>query len=384
MNRTEELLAEELEKLKDGGNLRSLPQSLHEGRHILSHGRKMLNLSSNDYLGIAAEGRLWKEFLKEGYHENGLPTSSSSRLLTGNFPEYNELEQKLARLCGKQSALVLSSGYHANTGILPALCTHKSLILADKLVHASIIDGIRLSGAQYIRYRHNDYGQLECLLEDSHDRHDRIFIATESIFSMDGDEADLERLVSLKRRYPNVMLYVDEAHAFGVRGMNGAGCSEERGISGDIDILVGTFGKATASAGAYVACSSIIREYLINRMRTLIFTTALPPLIIKWTSFIIDRLPSMKTEREQLAAISGAANRLLENKGFHTPSTSHIIPVITGDSASAILKAQKLQEAGFYVLPVRPPTVPAGSSRIRLSLCAGTPWEDIERLIKSI
>ena len=119
-------------------------------------------------------------------------------------------------------------------------------------------------------------------------------------------------------------------------------------------------------------------------MRTLIFTTALPPLIIKWTSFIIDRLPSMKTEREQLAAISGAANRLLENKGFHTPSTSHIIPVITGDSASAILKAQKLQEAGFYVLPVRPPTVPAGSSRIRLSLCAGTPWEDIERLIKSI
>lgn len=382
MNRNTEIFAAEIEKLKAGDNFRSLPQASHEGKYIFSDGKKMLNLSSNDYLGIASEGKLWKEFVSTAGIGNGLPSSSSSRLLTGNFPEYEELENSLAALFGRESALVFNSGYHANTGILPALCGHDALILADKLVHASIIDGIRLSGADYIRYRHNDYMQLERLVRDNSLKYKTIFIVTESIFSMDGDEADLVRLAEIKQTYGNVMLYVDEAHAFGARGEKGTGCAEEKGVGGEIDLLVGTFGKAAASVGAYVVCDNIIREYLVNKMRTLIFSTALPPINVKWTNFVINRIPSMKERREHLGEISAKLRDTLKHKGIDTPSTSHIIPVITGDSGRAILKAKNLQDAGFYVLPVRPPTVPAGSSRLRLSMTADITDEDMERLSK--
>lgn len=375
-----ETFSEELEKLKVSGNFRSLPEIAHEGRYIFSRGRKMLDFSSNDYLGIAAEGKLWKEFSDSTDIRRELPSSSSSRLLTGNFPEFRALEARLAGLFGKEAALVFNSGYHANTGILPALCDGNSLILADKLVHASIIDGIRLSGAKYVRYRHNDYVQLQRLVEDNAAGFRKIFIVTESIFSMDGDEADLARLVDLKHRYGNIMLYVDEAHAFGTRGDNGCGCAEELGVTDDIDLLVGTFGKAAASAGAYVVCDGLIREYLTNRMRTLIFSTALPPLNIKWTDFVISRLPGMKNERKRLREISGYFRKRLAAKGFSSPSTSHIIPIITGDSQAAVLKADALQEAGFYVLPVRPPTVPSGSSRLRLSLTANMGEKEIDTL----
>lgn len=382
MNRNTEIFAAEIEKLKAGDNFRSLPQASHEGKYIFSDGKKMLNLSSNDYLGIASEGKLWKEFISTAEIGNGLPSSSSSRLLTGNFPEYEELENSLAALFGRESALVFNSGYHANTGILPALCGHDALILADKFVHASIIDGIRLSGADYIRYRHNDYMQLERLVRDNSLKYKTIFIVTESIFSMDGDEADLVRLAEIKQTYGNVMLYVDEAHAFGARGEKGTGCAEEKGVGGEIDLLVGTFGKAAASVGAYVVCDNIIREYLVNKMRTLIFSTALPPINVKWTNFVINRIPSMKERRERLGGISAKLRDTLRHKGIDTPSTSHIIPVITGDSGKAILKAKNLQDAGFYVLPVRPPTVPAGSSRLRLSMTADITNEDMELLSK--
>ncbi|MBO8465441.1 MAG: 8-amino-7-oxononanoate synthase [Bacteroidetes bacterium] len=382
MNRNTEIFAAEIERLKAVDNFRIFPQAKHEGKYIFSDGKKMLNLSSNDYLGIASEGRLWKEFISSAEIDKELPSSSSSRLLTGNFPEYEELEDSLSALFGKESALVFNSGYHANTGILPALCGHDTLILADKLVHASIIDGIRLSGADYIRYRHNDYVQLERLVKDNSPKYRTIFIVTESIFSMDGDEADLVRLAEIKQTYGNIMLYADEAHAFGLRGEKGTGCAEEKGVSGEIDLLVGTFGKAAASMGAYVVCDNIIREYLINKMRTLIFSTALPPLNIKWTNFVINRIPSMKERRERLGEISAKLRDTLKHKGINTPSTSHIIPVITGDSGKAILKAKNLQDAGFYVLPVRPPTVPVGSSRLRLSMTANIPDEDTERLSK--
>ena len=375
-----ETFSEELEKLKVSGNFRSLPEIAHEGKYIISRGRKMLDFSSNDYLGIAAEGKLWKEFSDSTDIRRELPSSSSSRLLTGNFPEFRALEARLAGLFGKEAALVFNSGYHANTGILPALCDGNSLILADKLVHASIIDGIRLSGAKYVRYRHNDYVQLQRLVEDNAAGFRKIFIVTESIFSMDGDEADLARLVDLKHRYGNIMLYVDEAHAFGTRGDNGCGCAEELGVTDEIDLLVGTFGKAAASAGAYVVCDGLIREYLTNRMRTLIFSTALPPLNIKWTDFVISRLPGMKNERKHLREISGYFRKRLAAKGFSSPSTSHIIPIITGDSQAAVLKAGALQEEGFYVLPVRPPTVPSGSSRLRLSLTANMGEKEIDTL----
>ena len=280
--------------------------------------------------------------------------------------------------------MVFNSGYHANTGILPAVSDAHTLILADKLVHASLIDGIRLSAAKCIRYRHNDLTQLERLLEEHHTVHHRVIIVTESIFSMDGDQADLQKLTELKRKYDNVLLYVDEAHAFGVRGRQGLGCAEEFHCIHDIDFLVGTFGKAAASVGAYIVCKKVIREYLVNRMRTLIFTTGLPPVNIAWTLFIVRRLADMQERRKHLAHISRTLREALQVQGYTCPSVSHIVPMIIGPSADTVLQAEALQRHGFYALPVRPPTVPEGMSRIRFSLTAEIRKEEIEELSNNI
>jgi 8-amino-7-oxononanoate synthase len=372
-----EQMQQELQELEAKSNLRKLPHILHEGRNVIVNGQRMLNLSSNDYLGLANDIELRREFLATLTPETFMPTSSSSRLLTGNFTAYEQLEQQLATAFGTEAALVFNSGYHANTGILPAVSNARTLILADKLVHASLIDGIRLSAAKSIRYRHNQYDQLERLIEANHTEYEQIIIVTESIFSMDGDEADLRELVRLKRKYANVWLYVDEAHAFGVRGEKGLGCAEEQECISDIDFLVGTFGKALASAGAYIVCRKVIREYLVNKMRTFIFTTALPPVIIQWTSFVFTRLPDFRQRRKNLQWVSSKLKEALERQGYNCPSSSHIVPMITGESSIAIQKAEELQRKGFYALPVRPPTVPEGTSRIRFSLTAEISEEEI-------
>ena len=371
---------QELLTLKEKKNYRSLPPLIHDGRNVILNGQRMVNLSSNDYLGLANNISLRKEFLKTITPETFLPTSSSSRLLTGNFTDY----QELAAMFGTESALIFNSGYHANTGILPAVSNAQTLILADKLVHASLIDGIRLSSAKCIRYRHNDLSQLQRLISENHNAYEQIIIVTESIFSMDGDEADLHALVQLKKSYSNILLYVDEAHAFGVRGDNGLGCAEEQNCINDIDFLVGTFGKAIASAGAYIACRQVIREYLINKMRTFIFTTALPPINIQWTSWILEQLPSLQEKRTHLLRISNKLKTALVDKGYNCPSVSHIVPMIVGASENTICKAEEIQRKGFYALPVRPPTVPEGTSRIRFSLTADITEHEIDQLIKLI
>ena len=294
---------QELLVLKEKKNYRSLPPLIHDGREVILNGQRMLNLSSNDYLGLANDVSLREEFLKTMTPGTFLPTSSSSRLLTGNFSDYQALEQQLATMFGTESALIFNSGYHANTGILSAVSNAQTLILADKLVHASLIDGIRLSPAKCIRYRHNDASQLQRLVSEKHNLYTQIIIVTESIFSMDGDEADLRALVRLKKSYSNVLLYVDEAHAFGVRGEKGLGCAEEQDCINDIDFLVGTFGKAIASAGAYIVCRQVIREYLINKMRTFIFTTALPPVNIQWTAWVLQHLSALQYKRTHLLRI---------------------------------------------------------------------------------
>lgn len=381
---TIEQMQQELQELKEKSNLRKLPAITHEGRNVIVDGQRMLNLSSNDYLGLANDRKLRQEFRETLTTETFLPTSSSSRLLTGNFSIYDRLEQQLADSFGTEAALTFNSGYHANTGILPAVSNTHTLILADKLVHASLIDGIRLSAAKCIRYRHNEYNQLERLLQVNHSEYERIIVVTESIFSMDGDEADLRELVRLKKQYPNVLLYVDEAHAFGVRGQRGLGCAEEQDCINDIDFLVGTFGKALASAGAYIVCRKVIREYLINKMRTFIFTTALPPVTVQWTSFMLERLAGFRQRRETLRFLSNQLREALKNKGYDCPSTSHIVPLISGESCVAIRKAEELQRKGFYALPVRPPTVPEGTSRIRFSLTAEIRESEMEKLINEI
>lgn len=372
-----------LNQLEEGGNLRRLPHVVHKGQWIEKEGRTMLNLSSNDYLGLASRTDLYDAFFDE-WKEKGYPlSSSSSRLLTGNFTVYGELEQLMAERFGREAALLFNSGYHANTGILPALADKHTLILADKLVHASLIDGILLSGAPFLRYRHNDYNQLEMLLKKHAGQYEQIFIVTESIFSMDGDVADLLRLVELKKSYPDILLYVDEAHAIGVRGKNGLGIAEEQDCIQDIDLLIGTFGKALASMGAYVICSRTIREYLVNCMRPLIFSTALPPIQIAWTRFIFERLPQFGELREKLALTGHLLAGALEGKGGEI-SESHIIPFIVGENKECILKAEELQRKGFYCLPVRPPTVPKGTARIRFSLTAEVTSEQIIQLTKEI
>ncbi|MDL2208827.1 8-amino-7-oxononanoate synthase [Parabacteroides sp. OttesenSCG-928-O15] len=365
----------ELDQLKASGNLRSLPDIHHDGKHIERDGRRMLNLSSNDYLGLAAREDLRREFMEERGKEYPF-SSTSSRLLTGNYAVYSSLENLLAERFGREAALLFNSGYHANIGILPALADKKTLIVADKLVHASIIDGIRLSGAPFRRFRHNDYEQLEGLLAKEAGAYEQVIVVTESVFSMDGDKADLRRLTEIKKRYPNLLLYVDEAHAVGVFGETGLGVAEETGCIAEIDLLVGTFGKALTSMGAYLVCDRVIREYLVNTMRPLIFSTALPPLQIAWTEFIFEKLPEFQKEREHLATISRLLRESLRGVGGEM-SESHIVPYILGDSQVAIEAASQLQEGGYYALAIRPPTVPPGTSRIRFSLTASISLEDL-------
>ena len=362
------------------GNLRTLPEVRHDGIWIEQDGRRMLNMSSNDYLGLASDATLQDEFWQSLPERDRLLSASSSRLLTGNFDVHQELETLLAERFGRESALTFSSGYHLNTGILPAVADVHTLILADKLVHASLIDGIRLSSATCIRYRHQDYRQLQSLLEKHRTNFERMIIVTESVFSMDGDVAPLAELVELKKAFPNVMLYVDEAHAIGVRGKRGLGIAEEQGCVPDIDFLCGTFGKALASVGAYVVCSRLMHDYLVNRMRTLIFTTALPPLNVAWTKFVFSRLDGWEDRRIRLASMAEKVRGAVRQADYPCPSESHIVPLVVGESEKTVLKAAEMQRKGFYVLPVRPPTVPAGTSRLRLSLTAALPEGEVERM----
>lgn len=372
---------QQLEQLSAQNQYRSIPDLVHQGRYIMRENCKMLNMSSNDYLGLASNENLRQSFLQQ-YGDN-FPsfTSSSSRLLTGNFPVYTDLEQLIAQRFQRESVLLFNSGYHANLGILPALTTTKSLILADKLVHASMIDGIRLSQCEFFRYRHNDYEHLKNLLEKNAGKFDRTFIVTESVFSMDGDVVDLNYLVQLKKQFPNTYLYVDEAHAIGVYGKNGLGIAERANVIADIDLLVGTFGKTLASMGAYVVCDQILKECLINQMRPLIFSTALPPFNVAWTHFIFERLPQLSKERTHLDQLSAFLRQEVEHRTQIMPSQTCIVPYILGENEATLAKAKALQEQGYYCLPIRPPTVPKGTSRIRLSLTADMTMDEVKQFV---
>lgn len=378
--------AQQLDDLKQQGNLRQFSTNVQQSRFIRINEREMLNLASNDYLGLASNLQLREQFFDETPIAQRTMSSSSSRLLTGNFPEFEQLEASLSQAFSGRSALLFNSGYHMNIGILPALADTKTLILADKLVHASMIDGMRLSTAKFLRYRHNDLLHLEQLLSKHHDSNDieRIIVVTESIFSMDGDETDLAALVQLKQQFSKVMLYVDEAHAIGVRGEHGLGCAEQYDVIEQIDLLVGTFGKALASVGGYLICHPILRDYLINTMRPLIFSTAQPPICMAWTNFIFQRVMSLKQPRADLMTLSQSLQQGVRAKGFECPSSSHIVPVIIGDSAKTVAKAQALQEAGFYIMPVRPPTVPKQSARLRISLTAQIQAAELDQLLQLV
>jgi 8-amino-7-oxononanoate synthase len=355
-----------------------------ENQNIIIENKKLLNLSSNDYLGIGTNNEILREFYNYLLQNNLLFnidfTSSSSRLLTGNSNIYTELENKIANLYEKQKAIIFNSGYHLNSGLLPALTEKNDVIFSDKLNHASIIDGIKLSDGEHFRYNHLNYNHLETLLQKYREQYNNAIIVSESLFSMDGDIADLNKLVELKNKY-NCLLYIDEAHAIGVFGEKGLGLAEELNIISDIDILIATFGKAFASIGAFCVVNDILYRYILNTARSLIFTTALPSVNLYWTNFILDKIINLTSERQYLKRISSEIRYFIENSTqSKLISQSQIIPIIIGDNEKTLKLARLFQENGILLLAIRPPTVPQGTSRLRLSLTANLNNDDIQKI----
>lgn len=324
------------------------------------------------------------EFIEQ--FDGNLPrfSAASSRLLTGNCSAAEEMESLLKSKFGKESALLFNSGYHANVGIVSALSSKSSYIIADKRVHASVIDGIKLSGGKYSRFNHNDIEHLESIIKRVHGDYSEIFIVTEGIFSMGGDRGRIADIVALKELYDNLIIYVDEAHSFGVFGADGLGICQEEGVMDRVDIIVGTFGKAISSVGAFAVVPSSIREYLVNRARPLIFSTALPPINIEWSRFIVERLSRFEGERQHLAAISELMRSELSEIGYSSKSQSQIIGLSAGNPSSATKLYKKLEDRGFYALPVRPPTVPPSDSGLRFSLTAAILEGEIIELCRTI
>ncbi|HQE60522.1 MAG TPA: 8-amino-7-oxononanoate synthase, partial [Spirochaetota bacterium] len=349
------------------------------GKITEKDGKSLFNFSSNDYLGFCDDTELQKEFysvLGSSPYKYA-PGSSASRLLVGNFELYDKLENEIENLyqVDNRKALVFNSGYHANVGIIQALCKKGDLIISDKLNHASIIDGSRLSDAEFIRYAHNDLDQLENILSDNPDRNK--LIITESVFSMDGDSADIAGLCELKKKY-NALLYLDEAHSFGVYGTNGGGMASELNLLPQVDLLVATFGKAAGGVGAFVYADLNIIDYLINKCRSFIFSTALPVVSINWNLFALNEIKKSHNRRNHLKHISKILRNRLSTAGLKTAGNSHIIPVFVGNSSDAVMFSSLLETESIAAFAVRPPTVPAGSSRLRLSLSSAFTESEIE------
>jgi 8-amino-7-oxononanoate synthase len=351
-----------LHKLKENQNYRSLPH-----KDTL----QLLDLCSNDYLGINTNNDLQTAFFQEN-KETFAFSSCSSRLLSKNLEPHLELEGDIASAYKAEACLLFNSGYHANLGILSAIATNNDLIIADKLVHASIIDGSRLSTAGFMRHKHLDYNHLEVLLKKYRNKYNKVFIVSESIFSMDGDIAGLYQLIELKNKY-NCQLYIDEAHALGVRGKNGLGYAEELDCISDIEFIVGTLGKAMASVGAFVVCNQIVKDFLINHSRPFIFSTALPPINIAWSRYIFQELPKMGFQRQKLHKLASQFSAMLNLK-----ATSHIIPFMLGSNTNAVKKSLELKKHGFNILPIRYPTVPQNTARLRFSLNASLNIEQLK------
>jgi len=331
---------------------------------ITIDGVKYHDFCSNDYLGLAYHPKLIKAGLDA---TNKFGTGSAgSRLLGGDNHLFHQLEESIAHLKGYEAGLIYNSGYQANVSVIGTLCDKADMIVSDKLVHASIIDGISLSSAKYIRFKHNDMEHLKSILEKERDNFKEVFIITESVFSMDGDSSPLEELTFLKNKF-NCKLLVDEAHATGVCGDQGEGK-----VSGDlssmVDICIGTFGKALGSFGAFVTLSNELKKYLINKSRGFIYSTALPPAII---AVNLESLNIINVERNRREILQENAtyfsNKLIES-GIPVKEPSHIIPIILGSNEKVIKLCTQLQEKGYWVQPIRIPTVPPGTARIRISL----------------
>lgn len=382
------VISEILSQLREENRLRAIPAPTDEN---------FLDLSSNDYLGLGNRFAEFTEEFNRRFHDASF-SSSASRLLSGRQKYHLELEDFLESLYGKK-ALLFNSGYHANVGCIGALTLPSTLFVCDKLIHASVIDGLKISSAQFLRFPHNDIEKLESILRKESSGFNRIIVVVESIYSMDGDEAPLRNIIELKRKYPSMLIYVDEAHAFGVKGKRGLGLCEEYGIINETDLIIGTFGKAAASVGAFAIVSDELKKLLINTSRPFIFSTALPPVNVAWSLLMTEKIIDMGEERlhleqlsqffadrlEQLQTAGKSSYQKIGNQvSTTTPSYikrtvehSQIIPFLTGDAKRAIEIATLLRKEGIIALPIRRPTVPPGGERIRFSLSAAMTFSQL-------
>ncbi len=350
------------------------------GPEVVVDGEKRLAFASNDYLGLAASPAL-AEAAHAGIARWGLG-AGASHLVSGHTAAHEELEKRIANFVGMDAALSFSTGYMANIAVMPALLSRGDLILADRLNHASLIDGAQLARAEFVRYPHGDVDALARLLARSKAR--RKLIVTDSVFSMDGDLAPLAELLALARQH-DAWLLVDDAHGFGVLGPQGRGALAEAGLQDRRLILMGTLGKAAGVAGAFVAGDAVVIEWLLQKSRPYIFTTAAPPMLAHTLMAAIDLIEQGDGLRTQLQAlISHLAARLNLDRWRLLPSRTAIQPILIGDNGQAQQASRMLWEQGIWVPAIRPPTVPAGTARLRVSLSAAHSFEQVDCLAAAL
>ena len=385
----EELFAKDLEALR----ARSLDRQLREitgaqGPEVEIGGRRLINFSSNDYLGLANDPQL-REAATAAIAEFGVGTGAS-RLISGNLSPHLRLERALAKWKGTEAALCFSSGYAAALGTIPALIGKDDVVVLDKLCHASLIDGAKLSGAVLRVFPHNHLRKLESHLEWAQREHPgkRVLIVTESVFSMDGDRAPLRELVELKKRF-GALFMLDEAHAVGVIGPNGRGFAAAENLSQEVDVQMGTLSKALGASGGYICGSRTLIEWLINRARSFIYSTAPPPAIAAAALAAVDFLAAAEGEERRL--LLWERIRLMQQllpraelKGDDVAASSAIFPLLVGDEKAAIDLANGLQSAGFLVPAIRYPTVAKGAARLRITVTAAHNAAQIEALCEMI
>lgn len=373
----------ELEGLAEQDLLRRLRVSITRvSGHRFVEDSESVDLSSNDYLGLALDERV-REALAEGAARWGAG-ATASRMIVGHTEAHTVLEERLATLKGTEAALVFASGYQANVGLFSALANRHDVVVADRLCHASILDGIRLSGARLERFRHNDPDHLEEILSATNRR---AIVATESIFSMDGDIAPLPEILDRVERH-GALLVVDEAHATGVLGERGAGAWDHFALPTGPDVpvvLMGTLSKAVGCQGGFVCGSRLLIDHLVNRCRSFIFSTGLSPALV-WAS--VKALEILMTDQERRDALSSNA-RLLRSRLARHLRPEHgqptpILPVIIGEASKSMAVSKRLLDRGILTVAVRPPTVPEGTSRLRLTVSAVHRPEDLVRAAEAI
>jgi 8-amino-7-oxononanoate synthase len=354
-------LSQWLQERRDSGNYRRLSPLKRSAA-----GSKLVDFSSNDYLALSSRSEL-REAACKALEDYGAG-AGAARLMIGDLPLFHELEERVASLKNQEAALLFGSGYMANVGVIPALVGRGDLIFSDRLNHASIYDGCRLSGARLVRFRHNDLDHLEECLKKERGGGNRALIVVESIYSMDGDRCPLAGVVELKSRY-SCMLMVDEAHATGIFGANGGGVIQEDGLESEVEVAMGTFSKALGSYGAYVAGSRTLKEYLINRARSFIYSTALPPGVVASALAAVKLIEAEPELRAKLFENSRYFKKSLQEAGLPgEPGPSQIVPVLIGGSRQAVKMAEEFRRHHIHVTAVRPPTVPEGAARLRFSV----------------